>query len=126
MLFRSAHMKNSLVDHDLIMTKALSKYNISPHLFQLDICLALLRKIDLVMTARTGSGKTLTFFLPMLFEQGITIIISPLTTLENQHAKDVTKYGYSVLPISHDNFSEKERKVSHELLNVSDYQLITW
>ena len=111
-----AHMTNSHVNHDLIMAEALSKYNISPCLFQLDICLGLLCKIDVVTTAWTGSGKTLTFFLPMLFEKGIMIIISPLITLENQHAKDASKYGYSALPISWDNFLEKEHKVSQQIV----------
>ena len=109
----SAHMTIKHVNHELIMTNSLQKYKITPCLFQRDICIALLHKIDMVSSAPTGSGKTITFFLPMLFETGITIIISPLNMLGVQHAQSAKDFGYSALAISQSTFSAEEHKVSN-------------
>ncbi|KAI9431014.1 hypothetical protein H4582DRAFT_1766967, partial [Lactarius indigo] len=46
---------------------------------------------DLVTLAPTGSGKTLTFWMPLLFNRnGITIVITPLIVLGDKYVAELS------------------------------------
>ncbi|KZT63657.1 P-loop containing nucleoside triphosphate hydrolase protein, partial [Daedalea quercina L-15889] len=49
---------------------------------------------DVVLIAPTGSGKTLTFWMPLLFrEDGIQIVVTPLNLLGSQNVSELKEYG---------------------------------
>ncbi|KAF9514549.1 hypothetical protein BS47DRAFT_1294951 [Hydnum rufescens UP504] len=65
-----------------------------PCLFQLRATDAQLNRRDLVVTSPTGSGKTLIFWLPLLFNNnGTIIIITPLNILGAQQRADLATMG---------------------------------
>jgi hypothetical protein len=50
-----------------------------------------LQQKDLVTLAPTGSGKTLTFWIPLLFnEEGITIVVTPLVVLGDKNVAELS------------------------------------
>ncbi|KAI0738168.1 hypothetical protein C8Q80DRAFT_1060062, partial [Daedaleopsis nitida] len=57
-----------------------------PYLWQCHAAIALLKgDRDVVCISGTGSGKTLTFWIPLLFRpNGIQVIITPLNILGTQ------------------------------------------
>jgi hypothetical protein len=63
-----------------IRAKAIKHLGSRPCLWQIRVVEAILKRDgDVVCIAATGSGKTLTFWLPLLFRSsGIQLIISPL------------------------------------------------
>jgi Lhr-like helicase len=64
-----------------LMIYALSSHTIVPHIFQLQASLAILNRGDTIITAGTGSGKTLCLLIPMLLRPQsimIMIMITPL------------------------------------------------
>ena len=48
----------------------------------------LLAKENMVSVSMTGSRKTMTFWLPMLYEEGITFIVTPLKSLGSQLSEE--------------------------------------
>ncbi|KII90675.1 hypothetical protein PLICRDRAFT_697180 [Plicaturopsis crispa FD-325 SS-3] len=54
---------------------------------------------DVVCISATGSGKTLTFWMPLLFTQGIQVIITPLNLLGNQNVQDLARLGIPAIAI---------------------------
>jgi hypothetical protein len=57
------------------------------------------KKTDFVFISGTGSGKTLTFWIPMLYKMGsITILVTALNVLGRQmrHSRYVNKQGVSL------------------------------
>ncbi|KAI9437343.1 P-loop containing nucleoside triphosphate hydrolase protein [Lactarius psammicola] len=62
-----------------------------PCKWQLGAALTQLEKRDLVTLAPTGSGKTLTFWIPLLFNgDGITIVITPLNILGDKNIVELS------------------------------------
>lgn len=100
------------ISHEMITSLSIQQFKITPCHFQREICIALLRKIDTIATAPTGFSKTITFFLPKLFEcQGITIIICPLNTLRIQHTQKAREYGFHSLAVSQESFGPLKHQV---------------
>ncbi|KAJ7308705.1 hypothetical protein DFH08DRAFT_623415, partial [Mycena albidolilacea] len=64
-------------------------------LWQIRVVRAILKcDRDIVSIATTGSGKTLTFWMPLLFvPDGIQIIVTPLNILSKQNVDSLTKVG---------------------------------
>ena len=54
----------------------------------------LLQGKNLVSVFATGSGKSCVFWLPMQYEEGITIIIVPLKNLGQQLAEESSHKGF--------------------------------
>lgn len=73
-----------------------------PCLWQCRVALALLRgDKDVVCISGTGSGKTLCFWIPLLFRPvGIQVIITPLNLLGDQNRQQLEKVGIKALTIS--------------------------
>ncbi|KAJ7767609.1 P-loop containing nucleoside triphosphate hydrolase protein [Mycena metata] len=72
---------------DQIRAKAIENLGYQPCLWQIKVVEAILKRDgDVVCISATGSGKTLTFWLPLLFRpQGIQLVISPLNILGQQN-----------------------------------------
>ncbi|KAG2035193.1 hypothetical protein BDR03DRAFT_868433, partial [Suillus americanus] len=68
---------------------------------QLKVAEALLKgDCDVLCTAGTGMGKTLAFWMPLLFCEGIQIAITPLNMLSKQNARSLAKAGIKAISIS--------------------------
>ncbi|KAF8836266.1 hypothetical protein BDN67DRAFT_911520 [Paxillus ammoniavirescens] len=66
-----------------VIVYILSQTTIVPRDFQLQACLAILNGRNSVITAGTGSGKTLCILIPLLLHlKTISITISPLKRLQ--------------------------------------------
>src|SRR6267154_1453308 len=78
-----------------IRSRTLEKFGVKPCLWQLKVAQALLKgDWDVICTAGTGMGKTLGFWLPLLFRDGgIQIIVTPLNMLGKQNAASLAKAG---------------------------------
>ncbi|KAG1901029.1 P-loop containing nucleoside triphosphate hydrolase protein, partial [Suillus fuscotomentosus] len=71
--------------------------------FQLEAVLATLNGQDTIITAGTGSGKTLCIIIPMLLRPGtISMTISPLKCLQATQVLESTKYGIPTIAINED------------------------
>ncbi|KAF8214390.1 P-loop containing nucleoside triphosphate hydrolase protein, partial [Mycena galopus ATCC 62051] len=70
-----------------IRAKAVERLGYLPCLWQIKVVEAILKRDgDVVCISATGSGKTLTFWLPLLFRpHGIQLVISPLNILGQQN-----------------------------------------
>ncbi|KIJ25075.1 hypothetical protein M422DRAFT_193886, partial [Sphaerobolus stellatus SS14] len=85
--------------------------------WQLEACRAILEKRDCILSAPTGGGKTLAFYLPLLAfydpttenasNQPITLIVSPLVELMNQQANDLNEKGIPAVALCGDNLRDK-------------------
>ena len=84
-----------------------------PCLWQIKVIIAILRHDkDIVSIAATGSGKTLTFWMPLLFRtSGIQIIITPLNILGKQNVAQLTSFGISAIALSAENATAENFKV---------------
>jgi len=68
---------------------------------------------DIVSIAATGAGKTLTFWMPLLFrEDGIQIIMSPLNILGKQNVEDLAALEISRIALSAENATPANFKVN--------------
>jgi len=86
-----------------ISDKAFKTLGLRPCQWQLDLCRTVLSKEHKVMisTAATGAGKSITFWLPLLFETGyIVFIVVPLKDLGQQLADQAASYGFSSINVT--------------------------
>ncbi|KAI9459623.1 P-loop containing nucleoside triphosphate hydrolase protein, partial [Boletus coccyginus] len=80
---------------------------IVPCTFQLQASLAILNGKDTIITAGTGSGKTLCLLIPILLCPGtISLTISPLKRLQMTQVTKSQKYGISMIAINEDTPSD--------------------
>ncbi|KAG2046074.1 hypothetical protein BDR06DRAFT_899841, partial [Suillus hirtellus] len=55
---------------------------------------------DIICIAGTGKGKTLTFWMPLLFDStSVQVVITPLNLLGKQNVMDLKKAGISAISI---------------------------
>ncbi|KAF6747014.1 P-loop containing nucleoside triphosphate hydrolase protein [Ephemerocybe angulata] len=81
-------------------------WKVRPCLWQIEVVQAILRRdADIISIAGTGMGKTLTFWMPLLFAPpgGLQVIVTPLNLLGEQQVAILEKYGYKGIFISSDN-----------------------
>ncbi|THH32931.1 hypothetical protein EUX98_g1232 [Antrodiella citrinella] len=79
-----------------------------PCLWQVEVAQAMLRREkDVVCVSGTGTGKTLTFWMPILFNPGIQIVITPLNVLGAQNTKQLERIGVRAIAISAETATEK-------------------
>jgi superfamily II DNA helicase RecQ len=76
----------------------------TPCLFQIELCLAQLQaqynNQDIISIAPTGSGKTLCFLMPLLFNNNkITIIVTALNILGEQFSQQAKDAGISAVAV---------------------------
>ncbi|KAG2050223.1 hypothetical protein BDR06DRAFT_834354, partial [Suillus hirtellus] len=70
-------------------------------LWQLKVAEAfLLQDCDIICTVGTGKGKTLTFWMPLLFDStSVQIVITPLNLLGEQNVQALAKAGICAISI---------------------------
>ncbi|KAI0040176.1 P-loop containing nucleoside triphosphate hydrolase protein, partial [Auriscalpium vulgare] len=92
-----------------IRTAAEEQLGRSPCLWQLEVGRELIdRKTDIISTAATGDGKTLTFWLPLLFnDSGVLIIITALNLLAEQNVQELARLNIPAIAINGRNKSKK-------------------
>ncbi|KAG6380009.1 hypothetical protein JVT61DRAFT_8082 [Boletus reticuloceps] len=85
-----------------------------PCLWQLKVVEALLKRDqDVLCIAGTGMGKTLTFWMPLLFRpDGIQIIVTPLNMLGKQNTSSI-KAGIKAIAINSDTATPLSFQVSY-------------
>ena len=82
-----------------------------PCWFQIQVAQALyMKQKDVVGISATGSGKTLSFWIPLLMalEEGhdkMTIVVTPLNLLGKQNVASLQQAGISAVAVSADNSS---------------------
>ena len=99
---------------------------------QEEIIKAVLEKKDCLVLMPTGGGKSITFQLPALMQDGITIVVSPLIALMKDQVDSLTSSGISAAFInSSQSLAENsgiEKKILEgkvKLLYVSPEKLVT-
>ena len=97
-----------------ICQQAQQTFAVCPCLWQLKVSEALLKgDKDVVCTAGTGMGKTLCFWLPLLFRpNGLQIVVTPLNLLGNQNVASLTKAGISAIAINSETATSANFSVS--------------
>jgi hypothetical protein len=95
-----------------IRTKTLAHFGVTPCLWQTKVALEILKRNgDVVSIAATGEGKTLTFWMPLLFSDGIQLVISPLNILLEQNVSDLGKLSVNAVGVYADTATPKIFKV---------------
>lgn len=92
--------------------------NVRPCLWQAKVSLSTLKGEKHVLSiARTGSGKTLTFWLPVLLtSDGIIIVVVPLNILAEQNFDQLTRAGINTMVITAETATPANFEVSISLL----------
>lgn len=71
---------------------------------------------NIISIARTGSGKTLTYFMPLVTSQdGIVIIVTALNVLGDQFEREANAAGFTAKSINGTNESDEIFKVCQYL-----------
>lgn len=106
-LGRTSHQGLSIPSIDLIRHKAFDVLGKRPCLWQANICQVLLEgNRDVISIAGTGMGKTLTFWLPLLFRpDGVQIVVTPLNILGQQNVETLGKARIQAIFLSADTAS---------------------
>jgi superfamily II DNA or RNA helicase len=84
-----------------------------PCLWQIRVVEAILRHDkDIIAIAATGSGKTLTFWMPLLFRKdGIQVVITPLNILRKQNVESLKAMGIQGITVTAENAHKQTFKV---------------
>lgn len=87
-----------------------------PCLWQLRVVQAVLKHDgDIVSVAATGSGKTLTFWMPLLFiPDGIQLVVTPLNILGKQNVDTLEKVGIKAISMTAETATAENFQVSRE------------
>ncbi|KAI0681881.1 P-loop containing nucleoside triphosphate hydrolase protein [Cytidiella melzeri] len=94
---------------DTIRTNTKKLLSCYPCLWQAQASQVILRGVkDLVVKSGTGSGKTLTFWIPLLFSPtGIQVVITPLNILGTQNEAKLAARGIKAISINGKNVNYK-------------------
>ena len=71
-----------------------------PCQWQSEIALELINKKSLVSISATGSGKSFVFWLPMPYENGLTLMVILLKTLGRQLAEESCQRGSHAVSVT--------------------------
>ncbi|KAI0038956.1 P-loop containing nucleoside triphosphate hydrolase protein, partial [Auriscalpium vulgare] len=85
-----------------IRAKTIEAFGRRPCLWQLKAVEAVLKgDKDVICISGTGSGKTLTFWMPLLFKaDGIQIVVSPLNILGRQNVEQLERQGIRAISLN--------------------------
>lgn len=68
---------------------------------------------DIVCISATGSGKTLPFWIPLLFRpDGIQLVVTPLNILGSQNREQLARHGISAINITAETATRQNIEVS--------------
>ena len=106
-----------LPSYSEIRQKTQETFGRRPCLWQIQAVHALLKgNQDVVSIAATGSGKTLTFWMPLLFRpHGIQIVVAPLNILGTQNVAGLKQMGISAIAINGDTATAESFRVWVEI-----------
>ncbi|KAH9833451.1 P-loop containing nucleoside triphosphate hydrolase protein [Rhodofomes roseus] len=92
-----------------VYAKTLAGLGRRPCRWQAESCRAALKgDKDIISIAPTGSGKTLTFWMPLLFrEDGIQLVVTPLNLLGTQNVTELKQHGISACDVRADTATAK-------------------
>src|ERR1700722_18552817 len=95
-----------------ICWKTLEAFGFYPCLWQIHIVEVILKHDhDVISIAAMGSGKTLTFWMPLLCHKGgIQMVVTPLNLLGLLNVDDLVSKGFMVIAISAENATKKNFK----------------
>jgi len=101
--------------NDEIRQKTLEKFGKWPCMLQIKVCSELLKKKKhVICSASTGFGKTLTFMMPLIFdEDGVIIVVTALNVLGMQSVKILQSAGIDGIAISGATNNEKSFEVGN-------------
>lgn len=106
--------KELLPTVDEIHHDVMAIFNVNPCLFQIHDAVSQLRGEDCITIAPTGSEKTLTFWIPLLYNQNQCIIlIIVLNILGDQNVKELEIYGFKAINLTAQNRYDSVFKVPH-------------
>jgi superfamily II DNA or RNA helicase len=90
-----------ILSYDEIRQKTYIWFSFYPCLWQIRVVEAILKHDkDIISVAATGAGKTLTFWMPLLFDKGsIQVVVTPLNILGDQNINDLKARGVSGIAI---------------------------
>jgi ATP-dependent DNA helicase RecQ len=99
---------------EVIRQKTFEAFGFYPCLWQIRVVEAILKhNRDVISIAATGSGKTLTFWMPLLFHKGgIQMVVTPLNLLGTLNVDDLASKGFTAIAISAENATKKNFKVN--------------
>ncbi|KAI5997895.1 P-loop containing nucleoside triphosphate hydrolase protein [Pisolithus albus] len=97
-------------------------FGVRPCLWQLRVAETILKgEKDVICIAGTGMGKTLTFWMPLLFRpDGIQIVVTPLNLLGQQNVASLAKAGIQAISIS----SEMASPANFQAIGAFQYRVI--
>ena len=103
-----------------IRLKTFKCFDRTPCAWQVHICEQVLHgDRDIISIAGTGMGKTMTFWMPLLFRpQGIQIIATPLNILGEQNSTLLDRLGIEGIFISAVTVTEHNFQVSFHCFSV--------
>ncbi|KAF8450851.1 P-loop containing nucleoside triphosphate hydrolase protein [Boletus edulis BED1] len=114
-----------------IRGRTLEVFNRQPCLWQARVAEAILQgNKDVVCVAGTSMGKTLTFWIPLLFRRpdGIQIVVTPLNQLGQQQVENLESMGMRAIAINADTANEKNyediEKLTYQAIIISPEQLM--
>ncbi|KAF8976264.1 hypothetical protein BDQ17DRAFT_1267493 [Cyathus striatus] len=90
---------------DYIRTKTTCLFNVRPYLWQIKVVQAIFKRDgDIISIAGTGMGKTLMFWMPLLFRpaSSMQIIVMSLNILSKQNVELLRKAGMRGIFIGRD------------------------
>ena len=94
-------MSFSIPSREEIRNKVIEAFNIHPCEFQITDAIAQLQRKEVITISPTSSGKTLTFWIPLLFNnKGIIIVITALNILGAQNVMELAKLGLPAVNIT--------------------------
>lgn len=98
-----------------IREKTARIFGCTPCLWQAKVAEAVLKgDKDVISVAATGSGKTLTFWMPLLFRtEGIQLVITPLNLLGEQNVDSLAKLGINAITVTAENATRENFKVRY-------------
>ena len=87
-----------------VQEKVKEVFGFVPCLWQICVVCAILTGDNMITIAKTGSGKSIIYWMPVIFiKYGISIIVTPLKLLGSQFAQMLENNGISVISIMANN-----------------------
>ena len=97
-------------------------FGFKPCLWQILVVRAVLAGEDVITVAPTGSGKSLTYWIPLLYiKHSITVVISPLKLLGTQFAQMLAVNRISAISITAANATNELFEVIILIVNLSGF-----
>ncbi|THG96024.1 hypothetical protein EW026_g5739 [Hermanssonia centrifuga] len=108
-----------------IRSRCIETFGVRPCRWQAEFAQAILaRTSDIILEVATGGGKTLAFWLPLLFRKsGIQIIVTALNVLGKQNVDSLSAAGISAISID-GNLSYTERAEVFKKIAKGEYRVI--